>query len=245
MLADNQNVCKYKCNCGDKMGLKVEAELKENRTENNEVQGIIMPFVNGELCYESFFMDCLSRPSASSCFFVGAIDEVLVGLLALQSCSAFAQERDITYFFGGLVFLYVECACETFKSKFVSLLSVFFVKREATYKRYRFLHRHTTFKALLSLVRQSDFRIREFLYNTDFVDVLFELPNDDAVVLMLKWKFVNAVATIADIKLCVLEKEPVKNFIRNNLTTSFGAINSLIKDTLNNAKKSIDNLLTE
>lgn len=223
------------------MGLKVEAELKEN----NEVLGIIPSFTNGELCYESFFVDCLSRPHACSCFFVGALDEILEGLQMLRNRSVFVQERDLTYFFGGLAFLYVECECETFKSKFIGLLSVFFVKREAAYTRYQFLHRYTTFKALLSLLRQCDFRIREFVYNTDFVDVLFGLLGDDPVVLMLKWKFVSVVATDADIKLFVLERESVKSFIRNNLTTSFGAINSLINDTLSNAQKSIEHLLSK
>lgn len=240
MLADDNNSCRYKCCCGDKPGLKIEAVLKEN----SEVQGVPSFFVNGELCYESFFMECLSRPNACSCFFVGALDEVLEGLLVLQSRSVFVQERDLTYFFGGLVFLYVECECETFKSKFIRLLSVLFVKREAAYTRYRFLHRHTTFKALLPLIRQSDFRIREFVYNTDFVDVLFELSSDDPVVLMLRWKFVNVVATGADIKHCVLERPTVKDFVRDNLATPFGAINSLIKDTLNNAQQSMDHLLS-
>lgn len=243
MLVNNNNsMWAYGCIREDRTNVEVEATLERKVAESNMIQNTPPFFVEGEPCYESFFMDCLSRPNICSSFFVSAFSEILKHLLTLQSSSLFAQERDLTYFFNGLVFLYVECGCGTFKTRFINFLSILFVKREAMYTRYQFLHKYNVFKALLSLIRQGDFRIREFIYNTDFVDVLFELPNDDPVILMLKWKFVNIITTNTDIRSGVLEGELIKSFLSNNITTSFGAVNSLVKDTLQNTKKGMEHV---
>lgn len=187
---------------------------------------------HGILCYETFFINCLTQPDVYSGVFVEKFEEILQHLLALGKCDTFNRERNFTYFFNAIACLYMESGNSAFKNKFIEFLSSFFIKNMQSCAAYRPLYNYSLFKMILSLTKADDFRIREFVCNTDFVDILFELPDSDPLMTLLKWKFLDIMSmghTKTNVK-SIVGNEVVRSFVKRNMSTEFGAIRSIIQD---------------
>lgn len=188
----------------------------------------------GQLCYESFFVGSLTNSEVYINIFIDKYAMILNRFLLLRDSSSFVQERSCTYFLNALVFLYTEHENAAYRNKFIDFLSFFFMKDQQGTVDYQFVYRYIVFKIITSLVKVDDFRIREFIYNTDFIDILFETRSQDLMVDVSKWKFLDLVSasTTKVNKDSVLNRESVRSFIKSNLNTSIGALKSLIRDII-------------